>query len=834
MNEPQASATFEDHLAERNLGGVRLGCWLVAGLMPAGLALDWLSHPEWFPTFAGIRLLAGAIGAVLALGTYLPGAIRHTYPLALAAAMAGAVPMGVMIGHLGWDSSYYAGLNLILLAMGLLFHWTVARAVLGCALVVGVWLIPASLHADQVDLASFANNLYFLAATSLISVTSNVLRFRQARRAFDTQADLAATSRQLAGALEQLQRQERAKNEFFANISHELRTPLTLILTPVEQALEEAEPPHEDLLGSVRNNATRLLRLIDDLLDLSRIDAGQLRLRVGPVDLPELASRALDAFRASAQSLGVHLAHAASEKVPPIHGDAHRLEMILTNLLGNAMKFTPAGGTIWLRTRVEGDVARISVADSGPGIPADEGERIFERFYRREPQSRTVGAGIGLALAKELAELHGGTLTYESPATGGTIFTLSLPLGEGHVRPEVLERRQVAQVIPGGRRATDAPAGLPLPHPDPLSPPAKEEVDPIRLEEGRRPRILLVEDNEAIRKLIQGILARSFEVELAGDGEEGLAKVRAAPPDLVISDVMLPRLSGTELCRRLKTDPALETVPVILLTARSGSDAVLEGYAHGADDFVVKPVHPRILLARIRAQLRIRALGLELIEHARLAAVGTLAAGVGHEVRNPLNALLNGTLALLERPDLDPASRRVLAVMEEAARRIDEISAALVNHAQPGEHQERRPVDLREGLEAALRLLEHRSRDLRIHRDFAASKQVVGAAGQLNQVFLNLLDNAIRSAHKDVWIRTEEGATHVTVAVEDDGPGVSQDLVGRLFDPFFTTREPGEGTGLGLYVSSRIVHKHGGMLRYDARPGGGASFIVDLPWEAPH
>jgi signal transduction histidine kinase len=190
-------------------------------------------------------------------------------------------------------------------------------------------------------------------------------------------------------------------------------------------------------------------------------------------------------------------------------------------------------------------------------------------------------------------------------------------------------------------------------------------------------------------------------------------------------------------------------------------------------------------------------------------------------------------LTLLEREGLDPTSKRVLSVMEEAARRIDEISAALVNHAQPGENQERRPVDLREGLEATLRLLEHRSRDLAVHRDYAASRRVVGAAGPLNQVFLNLLDNAIRSAASNVWIRTVEGAGHVTVAVEDDGPGVSHQLVGRLFDPFFTTREPGEGTGLGLYLSSRIVHNHGGFLRYDPRPGGGASFSVDLPWEAP-
>lgn len=834
MKQPPASATFEDYLAERNLGGVRLGCWLVVALMPAGLALDWLIHPEWLPTFLWIRACAAVVGVLLALATYLPRAIDHTYPLALGGGLVGAGSMAWMLAHLGWGSPYYAGLNLVILAMGLLFHWTAAQAAIACALVVGVWLVPTSLHAHELELASFANNLYFLAVTASISVTSNVLRYRQARRTFSAQSQLASTSEKLAEALERLQIQERAKNEFFANLSHELRTPLTLILTPVEQALEGRGPPQEEVWISVRNNAHRLLRLIDDLLDLSRIDAGQLRLRVRQVDLPHLVTKAIDAFQASAHSLGVHLAYEQGPDGPDLHGDAHRLEMILTNLLSNAMKVTSKGGTIRIATWVQGGWAHVSVADRGPGIPAEEGARIFERFYRREAQARTVGAGIGLALAKELAELHGGRLAYESPAGEGTTFTLSLPLGDAHFRQEVLERRQVAHAFPGGRRSTDAPADPTLPpQPSPLPPPSAEAAEPILLEGGRKPRIVLVEDNEAIRTLIQGILLPTYEVELASDGEEGLAKILAAPPDLVISDVMLPGISGTELCRRVKTDPALETTPVILLTARSGSDAVLEGYAHGADDFVVKPIHPRILLARIHAQLRIRTLGLELIEHARLAAVGTLAAGVGHEVRNPLNALLNGTLTLLEREGLDPTSKRVLSVMEEAARRIDEISAALVNHAQPGENQERRPVDLREGLEATLRLLEHRSRDLAVHRDYAASRRVVGAAGPLNQVFLNLLDNAIRSAASNVWIRTVEGAGHVTVAVEDDGPGVSHQLVGRLFDPFFTTREPGEGTGLGLYLSSRIVHNHGGFLRYDPRPGGGASFSVDLPWEAP-
>ena len=838
MIPPPDQDSFRSFIAERNLGMARLAALLVAALMPLGAVLDWLTHPAWVGPFLLLRIGS----AVLSLGvlgfSYTRVARRWDVVLGVTPPLLGAAAISVMIQMLeGYASPYYAGLNLVILGMGIGFTWSMKETIVATQLVVAMWLVPALLELPHVEIAPFANNLYFLALTSVIAIACNETRYRQIQREFEARLQVARTSEQLAGALSRLRELDRAKSEFFANVSHELRTPLTLILSPIEERLsrgvDEADRP---LYEVIRRNAVRLLRLIDDLLDLSRIDAGRLRLLLGAVDLRQLAEQSVEAFRPAAEAKRISLVLDAPEPTDGLHGDPHRLEIILTNLLGNALKFTPEGGNIEVRVRVEDGAAHLVVRDDGPGISEEEQPRIFDRFHQVEGSARrrNEGAGIGLALARELAEMHGGSLTVESELGRGSTFSLRLPLGRDHFRPEVIERRKVAMEVRVGRRASDhaALARDPDPGVEPaLPPPPPLQEDDVLLENGRRARILVAEDNADLREFLRSMLTPAYDVVLAIDGQDGLAKAKAERPDLVLSDVMMPQMSGMDLVAAIKADPALQNTPVILLTARTGSEAVLEGYTSGADDFVNKPVHPRILLARIRAQLRLRQMSLQLAQQERLAAVGTLAAGVGHEVRNPINAVLNGARALLARPDNDAGTQRVLQVIEEAGTRIDGISAALLDHAHPAEQDSARPCDVRAGIDATLRLLEHRTKNVQVHRAYGTDLAVLASAAELNQVFLNLLDNAIRSSAKNLWIRVEESAGNVIVHVDDDGPGVPEAIARRVFDPFFTTRGPGEGTGLGLYLSRKIVAKYGGELRLGTRPGGGASFAVELPGE---
>jgi signal transduction histidine kinase len=290
----------------------------------------------------------------------------------------------------------------------------------------------------------------------------------------------------------------------------------------------------------------------------------------------------------------------------------------------------------------------------------------------------------------------------------------------------------------------------------------------------------------------------------------------------------MPGRTGTQLCQDIKAEPALKNIPVILLTARVGSEATLEGYAHGADDFVAKPFHPRVLLARVRAQLKLRALGLKLAEREKLAVVGTLAAGILHEVRNPVNAILNAARVLANGKTEPAMSEKLIAVIGDAAERIQGITMALETHARPAEGGGFTPCDVRAGLDATMRLLEHRMEGVTVHREYTTEARAAAPPGPLNQVFLNILDNALRAGARNLWLRVAERDQHLVVRLADDGPGVPPHIAQRIFDPFFTTRDAGSGVGLGLFLSRSIVEGHGGALWLEDREGGGAEFVVEL------
>lgn len=616
----------------------------------------------------------------------------------------------------------------------------------------------------------------------------------------------------------------RLKNAFFANVSHELRTPLTLILTPVQELMAHAgrSEAEQNVLRSVQRNAIRLLRFIDELLELARLDGRRVRIRVSELDLAGMAQTLVQDSQAAAAARGIEL-RAELETVWDAWGDAHRIDSVLTNLIGNAIKYGREGGRIEVTVIDRGDEAAVSVADDGPGISAAEQERIFERFYQ-VGRPKSGGAGIGLALARELVELHGGRLEVESSLGRGSRFTMVLRKGRDHL-PESLEEPH------------DAVAEL-----------ARRRADRLEADAFRRPkaprsgtfddmpvdgaRVVIAEDNEELRGYVSRLLRADYEVLEARDAAEAFELVRREKPALVLTDIMMPGDSGVELCRRIKADDELRRIPVILLTAMSGTDVTLDAYASGADDFVAKPFHPGVLLARVRAQLQIRALGLRLVSQEKLAAVGTMAAGLAHELKNPLNSILNAARALERRPE-DPAlAARLLPVIADGASRMDGIVSALGTHARPADRGGVSAFDLAESLDSTLRLIEHRLSGITVHRTYASDAIAVAEPGAVNQVLLNLLDNAVRSGASNLYLETRSEGERVAVAVSDDGPGVPAELQRRIFDPFFTTRDPGAGTGLGLYLSRSLIADQGGMLRYRDREGGGARFEIDLPGRA--
>jgi signal transduction histidine kinase len=352
----------------------------------------------------------------------------------------------------------------------------------------------------------------------------------------------------------------------------------------------------------------------------------------------------------------------------------------------------------------------------------------------------------------------------------------------------------------------------------------------VLLDRGRVPRILVAEDEDDLRGFIAGLLGKTYVVDAASDGTEALKLIDQNRPDLVLTDIMMPGTSGLDLCRAIKQDPSLQHIPVVLLTARGESEAAVEGYESGADDFVSKPFHTKVLLARIRAHLKMRGLSLQLADRARLASAGTLAAGLAHEVKNPLNAAVNAAKILATGGSNRVSNEKLMGLIIDALERINGIVSALDAHARPADGDDLRPCDVRKSVESTLNLLAHKLRDrVVVHENYGVTGDVFAPARAFNQVLLNLIDNSIRSGAANIWIEVRQADKQISVAVSDDGPGVPADVAHRIFDPFFTTRVEGEGTGLGLHLSRRIAQECGGELRYEPRPGGGARFVMEIP-----
>lgn len=394
---------------------------------------------------------------------------------------------------------------------------------------------------------------------------------------------------QIEGQAARLRQLDEAKSRFFANVSHEFRTPLTLTLGPIEDLLagQHGSLPAEahGSLQLARRSAYRLLRLVNRLLDLAKLESGHMVLQASPGDLVAFLRETTAAFAPLAERRGLTLTFEADYEAIHAPFDADKLEEVVANLLSNSFKATEAGGRIAVRvTQTEGWVT-LAVADTGTGIDAESLSVIFDRFRQgRTALPGTVGTGIGLNLVQELVHLHGGEITVASTVGAGSTFTVRLPLGEGVPLPAPPETQPVHHALSGD--GAPVPAGA-------------QEPEPVTTGSDQ-PLVLVVDDHADIRAYVRQHLEPAYRVAEAPDGEAGLEQARHLLPDLIVSDVMMPRRDGYSLCRALKADPALDHVPLILLTAKASTESRLEGLDAEADDYLTKPFDARELLARVR------------------------------------------------------------------------------------------------------------------------------------------------------------------------------------------------------------------------------------------
>ncbi|MGA5757123.1 SpoIIE family protein phosphatase [Nonomuraea bangladeshensis] len=412
---------------------------------------------------------------------------------------------------------------------------------------------------------------------------------------------------------EELAELDRAKTVFFSNISHEFRTPLTLIMGPVQElrgALADGAPQVRQDLDVIHRNALRLGKLVNTLLDFSRLEAGRMQARYEPVDLAAVTAELASVFRSAIDKAGLEFVVDCPPLPEPVHLDRSMWEKVVLNLLSNALKFT-FDGSVGVSVREHDGHAVVTVTDTGIGIPAEELPRLFERFHRIESaRSRShEGSGIGLALVQELVGLHGGTISAESSEDEGTTFTVRLPFGVAHLPPGSIIAPGAAETVTAGADPYVQEALRWLPEDDEAAQAAAEVPAVAGVpapDGGPAPRVLIADDNSDMREYLLRLLrGAGYQVTAVGDGLEALDTVRADAPDLVVSDVMMPRLDGLALVSALRSDPRTAGVPVLLLSARAGQEDSIEGLEAGADDYLVKPFSAAELLARARANVEL-------------------------------------------------------------------------------------------------------------------------------------------------------------------------------------------------------------------------------------
>ena len=377
------------------------------------------------------------------------------------------------------------------------------------------------------------------------------------------------------------------KLKFFMNISHEIRTPMTLIVTPLLSLIKQDDDPHRrSIYETIRRNAERILGLINQMMDLRKIDKGQMQMHMRETNLVSFVKDIYELFDNQAKAKQIKFLFNHDDDHIPVWVDRQNFDKVFMNVLSNAFKYTPTGGEIGIRLTHDGQSATIAIYDNGEGIPEDKLNRIFDRFYQTSTSlnDRYVGTGIGLDLTRSLVELHHGTITVHN-LEKGCEFIINIPMGNSHLSPD--------EILHAEEDNTDNMAQAMLLEVEQ----DVEETSPIQKMKStnKRPTIVIAEDDAEIRNYLDNELSKDYDVRICSNGREALGEIIRTQPDLILSDIMMPEMDGNALCLRLKANPSTNSIPVILLTAKSRDEDRLEGLESGADAYIVKPFNMDIL-----------------------------------------------------------------------------------------------------------------------------------------------------------------------------------------------------------------------------------------------
>jgi signal transduction histidine kinase len=646
---------------------------------------------------------------------------------------------------------------------------------------------------------------------------------------------------------------DRAKTAFFSNVSHEFRTPLTLLLGPLEEALRKpAEGLRGEALDNAHRNALRLLKLVNTLLDFSRIEAGRAQAHYVPTDLAAATRDLASGFRSAMERAGLRYTVTCDALPESVFVDREMWEKIILNLLSNAFKYT-FEGEIRVELRSQDAGAELVVADTGIGIPPEALPQLFNRFYRVPGASGRTheGSGIGLSLVRELVKLHGGAIEVESTVGRGSIFRVCIPFGAAHLSSAQVSPASSRSATGSGAQAFVEEAQRWLP--DFESPEqtgtflaaAPSEPSSATSDLPNKPTVLLVDDNRDMRQYVTRLLQSRFAVVCAEDGQYALDLIGAGiRPDLVLSDVMMPRLDGFGLLKALRADPMTDTTPVIFLSARAGEEARIEGFDVGADDYLIKPFGARELITRIDTHIRLsrlrRAAEIALREADQRKDV--FLATLAHELRNPLAPIRNAA-QMLDSPKLGPNQLQwARSVIQRQVKHMALLLDDLLDVARITQGKldlKKQSISLNSVVDAAVEavrpLLDSKSHQLTVT---LPSEPVILHADplRLSQVISNLLTNAAKytDAGGNITLAGRIEDRTLSLSINDNGIGIPAESLKGIFAMFSQVEGAGArsegGLGIGLALVNGLIELHGGTVEAKSEGlGRGSEFIVSLP-----
>lgn len=720
------------------------------------------------------------------------------------------------------------------------------------------------------------------AATAVVSVITTIVLVPliPLALALKSPKELAAANQKLADANEKLKEIDRLKDNFFSNISHELRTPLTLILAPLESLLTNDYGPLSDTqrqnLEAMHNNSIRLFQMVNSILDFAKIGAKKIEVRREPVDIILLTKSITQEFQPIAKQKKVQTKFICSVEKKIVEMDRYLYERILFNLLSNAVKFTPDGGLISVSLDFNGDDASLSVSDTGIGISTENQKKLFQRFQQVEGSAsrRFEGTGLGLALVKEFSLLLGGDVKVESTLGKGSTFSVKMNIPSANENTEA-----VVKPLEGRFQKFEIAVVE-----------ETRDVAAVNLGDKAISKILIAEDNLELAHYITSLLNEFAETKHVRDGEEALKIIKIWEPDLVVTDVMMPKLDGISVCQSIKSDAKTAHIPVILLTALTHRDALLRGWEAGANEYLFKPFHPKELITRIKLLLTyahnnnlIQGLNRKLIIAARLAGMSEVATDILHTVGNILNSI-NVTGGLLLEKLSQSEMKNLVKLIDQIEKTLADSDSSMIDKSQQAnlilyahklcdtlvhEHKEyiadvvsingyihnvKEIIALQQqkeeglyGVVETVNLPELLDRivtdslgdvdDIQVIKDYDDVAKVTLDKVRLQQIVMNLIDNAKESlqesqqTHKKLTITAKtKDNKWFEIEVSDNGVGISPENLGKMFTFGFTTKP--DRHGLTLHISALSSQKMGGALSVNsAGNDGGAIFTLKLPVE---